>query len=447
MKRLLSGLVLRYFRSIAKIQLKRTKPLIIGITGSAGKTSAMTAVAAVLKDTRQVKTSEKANSESGIPLNILGLYPKNFATADWLRLMIQAPIKLVVNLITSQENYDTYVAELGIDSPFPPKNMEYLLTILQPDIGIFTTVNSIHGQYFEPLFLDQNKKPTRHDIVAAIASEKGRLIESLPVSGCAILNADEPLIAHLSNKTKAKVMTFGVKPDSTIKIVNITWTGTDTEFSFSTTTETATVSFTNYLLPSHYGHTLASALCSGLFLGQSLAEASEHLQQNLLLPPGRASLIPGKHQTKIIDSSYNSSLEPLLDMLYLLQKTPGARKFALLGDIRELGENTKQEHETLAHEAAKVCDAVYLVGPAMQQYALPIFQNKKMPAFWFKNAYEAAAQLDQDLRPNDVILVKASQNTLLLEITVELLMAEPEKAGELLCRRGDYWDHQRELLR
>ncbi|PIR62784.1 MAG: hypothetical protein COU65_01665, partial [Candidatus Pacebacteria bacterium CG10_big_fil_rev_8_21_14_0_10_42_12] len=138
MKRLLSGLVLRYFRSLAKIQLKRTKPLIIGITGSAGKTSAMTAVAAVLKDTRQVKTSDKANSESGIPLNILGLYPKSFAPSDWLRLMIQAPTKLAINLVTNQEKYDTYVAELGIDSPFPPKNMGYLLTILHPDIGIFT---------------------------------------------------------------------------------------------------------------------------------------------------------------------------------------------------------------------------------------------------------------------------------------------------------------------
>ncbi|NCN24216.1 MAG: hypothetical protein GW945_01885, partial [Candidatus Pacebacteria bacterium] len=131
----------------------------------------------------------------------------------------------------------------------------------------------------------------------------------------------------------------------------------------------------------------------------------------------------------------------------LLEKTPGARKLALLGDIRELGENTRQEHETLAHEAAKVCDAVYLVGPAMQKYALPVFQNKKMPAFWFKNAYEAAAQLDQDLRPNDVLLVKASQNTLLLEIAVEILMAEPEKADELLCRRSDFWSQQRELLR
>jgi len=447
MKRLLSGLVLRYFRSLAKIQLKHIDPLIIGITGSAGKTSAMTSVAAVLKDTRQVKTSDKANSESGIPLNILGLYPKSFAPSDWLRLMIQAPTKLAINLVTNQEKYDTYVAELGIDSPFPPKNMAYLLTILQPDIGIFTTVNSIHGQYFEPLFHDQDKKPNRHDIVAAIASEKGKLIESLPETGCAILNADEPLIANLAKKTKAKVMTFGTKPNSTVRVVNTTWTDSGTTFSFATATETATTTFTNFLLPSHYGHTLASALCAGLFLGQSLAEASAHLEKNLLLPPGRASLIPGKHQTKIIDSSYNSSLEPLLDTLSLLEKTPGARKLALLGDIRELGENTRQEHETLAHEAAKVCDAVYLVGPAMQKYALPVFQNKKMPAFWFKNAYEAAAQLDQDLRPNDVLLVKASQNTLLLEIAVEILMAEPEKADELLCRRSDFWSQQRELLR
>lgn len=447
MKRLLSGLVLRYFRSLAKIQLKHINPLIIGITGSAGKTSAMTAVAAVLKDTRQVKTSEKANSESGIPLNILGLYLKSFAPVDWLRLMIQAPIKLAVNLAKNQEKYDTYIAELGIDSPFPPKNMGYLLSILQPDIGIFTAVNSVHGEYFEPLFHNQNKKPTRHDIVAAIAAEKGKLIKSLPETGCAILNADEPLIANLAKKTKAKVMTFGTKPNVTVRVVNTIWTDSSTTFSFATDTEEASATFNNFLLPSHYGHTLAAALCAGLFLGQSLLEASENLQNNLVLPPGRATLIPGKHQTKIIDSSYNSSLEPLLDMLSLLEKTPGARKFALLGDIRELGGNTRQEHEVLANETAKICNAVYLVGPAMQKYALPVFQNKKMPAFWFKNAYEAAAKLDQELRPNDVLLVKASQNTLLLEIAVEILMENPGNADKLLCRRSDFWDHQRDLLR
>jgi len=443
MKRLLSGLVLRYFRTLAKIKLKKINPVIVGVTGSAGKTSAMTAAAAVLSKNHKIKTSEKANSESGIPLNILGLYPKSFRPTDWLRLMLQAPLKA----FTNKETYDTYIAELGIDSPFPPKNMGYLLTIIQPSVGIFTTVNSVHGQYFEPLFEKDGKKPSRHDIITAIAAEKGKLIESLPKSGCAILNADEALVVQLRKKTKAMVMTFGANPESTVRVKSATWSDTGTTFSFATTNETSTLSLESFLLPSHYGHTLAAAICLGLYFGQTLSESTANLDRNLKLPPGRASLIPGKHGTKIIDSSYNSSLEPLLDMLSLLKKTPGARKMALLGDIRELGDSTKQEHEILAQETAEICDAVYLVGPAMQQFALPVFQGKKMPAFWFRNAYEAAAQLDHDLRPNDVLLVKASQNTLLLEIAVELLMENPENANKLLCRRSDFWQKQRELLR
>ena len=112
--------VLYYLRFWARLKLNIIRPDIIGITGSAGKTSCVQAIVAILGDSFRVKVSEKANSESGIPLNILGLTPNDYSVVDWLRLIFLAPIKA----LTNWEKYDIYLVELGIDSPRVPKNME-----------------------------------------------------------------------------------------------------------------------------------------------------------------------------------------------------------------------------------------------------------------------------------------------------------------------------------
>lgn len=128
----------------ARLQLKKTAPDVIGITGSAGKTSCRNAVKVILQEKYKVKVSYKANSESGIPLNILGIKPCDYSTIDWLRMVILAPIKL----LTNWQVFEKYVVEMGIDSPTPPKNMEYLLTIVRPRTGIFLNALPVHTAFF-----------------------------------------------------------------------------------------------------------------------------------------------------------------------------------------------------------------------------------------------------------------------------------------------------------
>ena len=111
--------------------------------------------------------------------------------------------------------------------------------------------------------------------------------------------------------------------------------------------------------------------------------------------------------------------------------------------MRELGEETQMEHETAAEQIIKTCDLVVLVGPAMKKYVLPILEKSKIEVHWFVTADLAVEFLKTRLKENDLLLVKGSQNELFLEIAVEQLMAEPEKANELLCRRGEYWDKKR----
>jgi UDP-N-acetylmuramoyl-tripeptide--D-alanyl-D-alanine ligase len=137
-------------------------------------------------------------------------------------------------------------------------------------------------------------------------------------------------------------------------------------------------------------------------------------------------------------------------MLYLLKKLSDGsdkkHKIAILGDMRELGQVSKIEHQKIADVATQTCDLVCLVGPQMKDFALPILQNSTVETHWFESATLAGKFVESRINNQTIVLVKGSQNTLLLEIAVELLMAKPEQADKLLCRRGNYWDQVREKL-
>jgi UDP-N-acetylmuramoyl-tripeptide--D-alanyl-D-alanine ligase len=317
-----------------------------------------------------------------------------------------------VSFLTHWQPYEKYVVEMGIDSPTPPKNMDYLLTILKPRTAIFLNVLPTHTQFFS-------------DGIEGIAREKGKLIERLPENGLAILNADDPRVMKLTTKTKAKVMTFGEKGEH-VKLTNWQVSKMGTVFEFNKTK----LVLDGYALPKSMGMTIAAALCVALDEDFTIEEGLTLIKKYFALEPGRSSLIKGKNGSLIIDSSYNASPGPMKDMLELLKVVPGKRKLALLGEMRELGRETKSEHKKVVELASEICDQVWLVGAQFKGY----------PG-WCQNASEAAGLIK--LEKNDVLLVKGSQNTIFLETAVEKLMAEPEKANEFLCRRGEYWDKLR----
>jgi len=157
--------------------------------------------------------------------------------------------------------------------------------------------------------------------------------------------------------------------------------------------------------------------------------------------------LTGQDPSLILDSSYNSSLKPLIDSLKLLESIAPKRKLALLGDMRELGEQTKIDHQHITPIIQRCCDLVVLVGPNMKKIVLPVLKKAGFNAHWFSSAYQAGKWLKNELQSNDLLLIKGSQNELLLESAVEMLMANPRQANNLLCRRGEYWDKRREKLR
>ncbi len=443
MKQFLSALFLKYLRFLAKIQLLKNNPTIIGITGTAGKTSTRNAVAAVLKDSFKIKVSYKANSETGIPLNILGLKAKDYSWQDWMRIFFLAPIRL----LTNWERYQIYVVEMAIDSPFPPKNMGYLLTIVKPDIGILLNAKPMHSLGFDQLVKEEEPEERSKKITKLIAQEKGRMITQLPQSGAAILNFDDINAAQFKDETRAEVIGFGQSNQAKLKFSDYQVSLQGSEFEFTYQNQSKKINFDHYLLPKHFGYTFAAAISIGLKLKLEISQCLTALEKNFNLPPGRSSLIPAINQAWILDSSYNASAQPTIDSLELINRVAPGRKIALLGDIRELGQETKPEHELVAHKAAQICDLVLLVGPQTRKYIYPILNKKGVAVKHCQNAYQAAKLLGKQLEKDDLVLVKGSQNTLLLEIAVKQLMRDKNQADQLLCRRGNYWDLRRaELL-
>ena len=443
MKEKLIFFALLYFKFFAKLQLLKIRPFIIGVTGSAGKTSTRNAIFSVIKQKYRVKVSYKANSESGIPLNILGLTPKNFSILEWLTLVILCPLKL----ITNWKKYDIYLVEMGIDSPKPPKNMGYLLTILKPDIGIVLNAAPMHSEPFDYLVTQTDPEKRATEITKLIAAEKGKIVTHLSKKKIAIINEDQKEITDLKPKIQAKLITFGTKKTATVQIVKYSVNTSGTEFLFRVNQEELYIQCSRQLLPQHFSQTFAAAISTAVALGIDLTTIKNGLETQFKLPPGRSSLIPGIAGSTLIDSSYNASTQPTLDMLELLVAVPGKRKIAVLADMRELGAVAQIEHEKVAKRASEVCDAVLLIGPQSKQFSLPIIEKTKTQVHWFENAAAAADFLKKQLKKDDVILIKGSQNTLLLEIAVEKLMAQPKDAELLLARRGEFWDQKRAELK
>ena len=383
MKKSVILLFLNYLRFFARLQLFKIRLLnpklkIVGITGSAGKTSTLLATEAALTPNFRVKTNYGGNSESSIPLNILGLKNPDFSLLSWLKIAILTPFKL----LTNWKIYDIYLLEMGIDSAKSPKNMDYLLSIVKPDIGIFLNVTSVHLENFSSL--------------DKIAEEKAKLVNTAKI---AIINKSDPLVKkYTKNKN-----TLTIKP---LKI-----------------------DIPNFFLPDIYDISLGAALAIAKTVNLETSIAIDNLKNNFQLPPGRSSILKGLNNSTLIDSSYNSSPLATAEMLNFLGSYPSP-KIAVLGDMRELGAASELAHQNLYQTALKSADQIISVGPETSRYFGP--KAKKFLYWW-----QAAEYLKNNLPQNATILVKGSQNTIFLEELVKEFISVSKH--RLLCRQSKYW--------
>ncbi|HPT66204.1 MAG TPA: Mur ligase family protein [Candidatus Woesebacteria bacterium] len=388
MKKNISLLVLNYIKFFAKLQLSKVRFIqkikkkqldIIGITGSAGKSSTLIACKSIFPKRYKIKTNNNCNSESGLPLSILNLKPNNYNFFDWLSIIVLSPIRY----LTNWQSYDVLILEMGIDSASWPKNMEYLLSIVKPNIGIFLNVSSVHLNNFDSL--------------KQIAQEKAKLVNQAKI---AIINNQDKLVQKY---TKNK------------NIINVTPTK---------------IKFTNFYLPDVYQISFGAALSLAQVFNIKASDAIKNIQENFSLPPSRSSILEGIKNTTIIDSSYNSSPIACSELLKFLSNFK-SKKIAVLGDMREIGHTTSEEHQKIYQQALKSADLIISVGSETTKY----FGDKSQK---FDNWWTAAEFLKEKITGGETILVKGSQNTIFLEELVKSILKNPSDSKKI-CRQSPYW--------
>lgn len=419
MKNILKNAVRKFLEMLVKIKLQRTQPKIIGVTGSFGKTSTKEAVYEVLKTRWAVYRNPKSlNTELGILLAVLE-QPSGFSSPlKWLHVLSAAAINAFAG-----KKYDFLVLEYGADKP---GDIEHLISVVKPHVAIITHIAAVHQD--EGQFKDER----------AVFEEKKKLAMA---AGIVILNRGDvwlqALPEKLENNLTAKIFWFGKGGDIYAENLKNTSGGFEAEIHMGTRKADAEFSIAG----AYHIDIVLPALLVGTLHGITLEEGIKALQ-NFQLPPGRMSIIEGKHGAILLDGSYNASPETMTTALNLLKEFPSERKIAVLGNMNELGAHAREAHREVAHHIGPWLDMLITVG---EQAALIADEalKRNFPSSRIKVLLDAqqAAEflLSIKLRKGDVILFKGSQNRVRLERAVKILMVNPKDAKKLLCRQEPEW--------
>ena len=406
--------------------LKKYRPKIVAVTGSVGKTSTVEAIYTVLSADLSVRKNLKNyNNEIGIPLSIIGVESGNAKLGRWIIILLRA-VRLV--LFRDHQYPKILILEMGADHP---GDLGYLLRFVPLTIGVVTSVAPAHLEFFKT--------------VDAVAAEKGTVVSRLPKTGAAILNYDDKLVRAMAARATAPSCTFGLLPGADVGATDISLNQANRTLRGITFTlryqkQTATVAIPA-VIAEHLVYSALAAAAVGITLGVSLTTIAKRLKE-FEPPAGRMRLIAGVKKTLLIDDTYNSS--PLAATQALRQLSLIAakgRKFAVLGDMLELGSQTEAAHRELGAAAVEYgVGYLITVGERSRDIVRGAVEKglNQDHCFNFPTSLEAGKFLQQQLAAGDLVLIKGSQGVR-MERAVKEVMARPERAGELLVRQGREW--------
>lgn len=425
MKKILQ-LKLKFFSQLIQ---KKYKPKVIGITGSVGKTTTKEAVYAVLKNNFKVRRNIKNyNNEIGLPLTIIGAESPGKNMFGWFGVFFKA-MKLI---LVKDDNYpEILVLEMGVDRP---GDMAYLNSIANPDMAIVTTVGNVHMEYF-----GTRKK---------LQKEKGELVRVIPKDGLVVLNYDNKMVFEMKKDSKAKVITFGMNEGADIHCCEqrFSFEGGDNlqGISFKIKYNGSTVPF---LMPGVIGfnsiYAGMAAIAIGVKFGLNMVDISAALK-DFRSPKGRMNFIKGIKKTYIMDDTYNSEPASCAAGLDVLEKFPtkdSMKKFAVLGDMLELGRESMERHREIGKKVFTTgVDVLITVGERSRDidHGAKEAGMSQDEIFHFSSSEEAGLFVQERIKEGDLIFVKGSQG-MRMEKVVKEIMAEPLLAEELLVRQEREW--------
>jgi UDP-N-acetylmuramoyl-tripeptide--D-alanyl-D-alanine ligase len=348
---------------------------VIGITGSAGKTTTKELTAQILASTgsRILKSERNYNNGLGLPLSVLQMVSRGHKPDD----------------------YDLAVLEMGMSSP--THEIRRLVQITPPDIGVELMVAPVHLEHL--------------GTIENVAAMKAELLEGLKPGGIAILNADDKLIMEMKSKTNGPVLTFGIQNEA-----DITATGIDTarfgsiRFRLQTPLGEAAAE-----LPMTGRHNLMNALAASAVA--SALKVKPELIANALRtakpPRMRGEVLDFAAGFTVVDDSYNSNPRSLLSMVRTLAEASEnvKRRFVIAGEMMELGPEAPEMHREAGREIAELgIDVLW----GVRGLGAEILSGAAGPGIaetaFFESSDAAAIALVDAVRAGDLILVKGSRS-------------------------------------
>ncbi len=382
------GLVLvpdtvRALRDLARSVLLDHPVTVVGITGSAGKTTTKEFAAAFLSSSFTVLKSEKNfNNELGLALSLLKI----------------------------QKAHNAAVLEMGMNAP---GEIAALTRIAPPDVAVITNIRPVHLQFFEDM--------------DGLARAKKEILDGTKPDGTAVLNGDDPLVARIAATWTGKMLTFGRSAGCDVRASGLRRRGYEgLSFDLAYGRETAVVDLP-FLAESVVENFLAAAAVAyamAIPVGEVISRASSLKPQAM-----RGNLIPLGKGVRLVDDTYNSNPKALETALKSLALLPAGRRVAVLGDMLELGAKEREFHLEAGRTAAlSGWDLLVTVGPLaglMAEGAAAAGMDRARIVS-FADSGEAARAVPPLVAAGDLVLVKGSRGVKMEKIVESLR----ERLGE-----------------
>jgi UDP-N-acetylmuramoyl-tripeptide--D-alanyl-D-alanine ligase len=360
---------LKALEDLGRASRARTKAQIIAVTGSFGKTSTKEGLRLVLSHQGKVTANQRSyNNFWGLPLSLAQL------PAD----------------------HDYGIFEIGMNYP---GEITPLSLLARPHVTIITNVEKMHIQ-----------NCGSHQ---GVADAKAEIFEGMAPGAKAVLNKDNVMFSYLEEKARRKgleVISFGADPTAECRLIENTFK--NGKLHVKVTIGSRPIEYAVSAVGEHWAYNSLAILSAVWALGANVELAAESLAHFQLLD-GRGAVkeFPlGSSKITVIDESYNAgpgSMIAAIRTLGRIQPQNGARRIAVLGDMLELGEHSKELHRDLAeHLLANHVDFVYTTGALMKELHQVLPENKR----YHEDDLEILSQkVAQEVRPGEVIMIKGSR--------------------------------------
>ncbi|HEX3683096.1 MAG TPA: UDP-N-acetylmuramoyl-tripeptide--D-alanyl-D-alanine ligase [Bryobacteraceae bacterium] len=332
---------------------------VVAVTGSAGKTSTKDIIAELLSvRLRAGKTIGNLNNHIGLPLALLRI----------------------------PDEAEVAVLELGMNHA---GEIRHLASLAEPQIGVVTNVGYAHVEAF--------------DSIEGVAAAKRELIESLPASGIAVLNADDPRVLSFRAAHRGRTVSYGFSSGADLRATEPDLSPEGAEF------KVCGVKFQTRLSGRH----AVSNILAGLAVAKLFDIEPRELVESV------ARLAPGEMRGErshwrgitILNDSYNSNPEAARNMIDVLRQEPAERRIAVLGEMLELGRLAESLHRDLGNYVANAGVDVLVGVSGVSRFMVEEASRAGMThaAFFFENPGDAGAFLREFVRGGDAILFKGSR--------------------------------------